>query len=94
MNDPERTLLCWKATRLIIKNGIVDIGYGDCDSLRERGFAGFAQFYLNKCSKSMKTADATFYKQLLEIDAKLGLTQTEQLSACVSITLRIELLEV
>ena len=97
MNDLESTLLSWKACRLINKNGMTYKAYGDYETIREYGYTGFAEYYLTKCWESsilMNKADVTLYKQLLEIDAKLGLTQTEQLFICVFRTLRMDLLEV
>ena len=97
MDNPERTLLCWKATRLIHKYGMVDLGYYDCDSIQEFSLAGFAYYYLAECwdhSKSINKANVTLYKQLLEIDTKLGITQSEQLFACLLKTLRMDLIQV
>ena len=98
MNNLERTLLSWKAARLLNKSGIRDyIAYADCYAFREYFQAGFAPYYLKHCwdsSKSINNADLTLYKQVLEIDALLGVTQTEQLYECVFQTLRIDLIEV
>ena len=97
MDNLERTLLSWKAARLLEKNGIDSIGYRNCYAFREYMQAGFAHYYLQECwdpSKSRNNADVTFFKQLLEIDAQLGVTQTEQLFKCVIETLRIDLIEV
>ena len=99
MDDLESTLLSWKACRLISKNGMTSemIGFEDYETIREYGFAGFAEYYLKECwerSILMNKADVTLYKQLLEIDAKLGVTQTEQLFKGVFRTLRMDLLVV
>ena len=67
------------------------------DKLREDGFVGYANYYLQKCwdeSELENKADVTIYKQLLEIDAKLGTTQSEQLFECVFQSLRIDLIKV
>ena len=96
MDNLERTLLSWKAVRLLNKNGI-RTAYANCYAFREYFHAGFAPYYLTHCwdpSESRNNADVTFFKQLLEIDEQLGVTQTEQLFACVRETLRIDLIEV
>ena len=67
------------------------------DKLRELDFVGYAHYYLFKCwdqSKLENKADVTIYKQLLEIDSKLGTTQSEQLFKCVFHSLRIDLIKV
>ena len=65
--------------------------------VRELGFAGYAHYYLQKCwdeSVLKNKADVTIYKQLLEIDSKLGTTQSEQLFGCVYHSLRMDLIKV
>ena len=48
--------------------------------LRQYGYNGYAHYYLQE----LKTkADVAIYKQLLEIDAKLGTAQSEQLFECL-----------
>ena len=65
------------------------------DRLRE--LVGYADYYLVRCwdeSELKNKADVTIYKQLLEIDSKLGTTQSEQLAECVHNSLRIDLIKV
>ena len=65
--------------------------------LREFGYVGYANYYLKKCwdeSELKNKADVTIYKQLLEIDSKLGTTQSEQLFGCVFQSPRKDLIEV
>ena len=67
------------------------------DKIREPGFVGYASKYLQECwdeSKLKNKADVTIYKQLLEIDSKLGTTQSEQLFECVFHSLRMDLIMV
>ena len=67
------------------------------DELRELGYVGYAHYYLQECwneSELKNKADVTIYKQLLEIDAKFGTTQMEQLWSCVRRSLRIDLIKV
>ena len=69
----------------------------DLDKVRELGYVGYANYYLRECwneSELKNKADVTMYKQLLEIDAKLGTTQTEQLLECVFHTVRMDLIKV
>ena len=67
------------------------------DQLRELDYVGYADYYLQECwneSELKNKADVTIYKQLLEIDSKLGTTQSEQLFKCVFQSLRIDLIKV
>ena len=67
------------------------------DKLRELGYVGYAEYYLQESwdeTELTNKADVTIYKQLLEIDSKLGTTQTEQLFECVFSSLRIDLIKV
>ena len=67
------------------------------DQLRDLGYVGYANYYLKACwdeSELKNKADVTIYKQLLEIDSKLGTTQSEQLFWCVFHSLRIDLIKV
>ena len=64
----------------------INIDQVDLDKVRENGFAGYAHYYLHTCwnkSELKNEANVAVYKQLIEIDSKLGLTQTEQLFKCV-----------
>ena len=66
------------------------------DKTKEFGFVGYASKYLQECwdeSKLENQADETVYKQLLEIDSKLGTSQSEQLFDCV-IYSRMDLIKV
>ena len=99
MSDKERKELNLKAGRLIQSLGInMIVEDGFYDVLREKhGFVGYAHYYLQKCrneSELKNKADVSIYKQLLEIDSKLGTTQTEQLFQCVRFSPRKDLIEV
>ena len=98
LKDKERTLLSWKACRLISKNSMIYMNYDDWETIQEfYGVAGFAEYYLKECwdqSQLINNADLTLYKQLLKIDAKIGVTQTKQLFECVFWTLRIDIIKV
>ena len=67
------------------------------DKLREFGYIGYAEYYLSECwneSELKNKADLTVYKQLIEIDAKLGTTQSEQLRFCLRYSPRNDFIEV
>ena len=76
---------------MIVEDGVYDV-------LREKhGYVGYANYYLQECweeSELKNKADMRVYKQLLEIDSKLGTTQSEQLFQCVFNSLRIDLIKV
>ena len=97
MSDEERKELNLKAGRLIESQGIyIDVD-DEYDELREYGFVGYADYYLEICRNQLKVkdkADVAVYKQLLEIDSKLGTTQSEQLFECVLHSFRMDLITV
>ena len=98
MSDEERKELNLKAGRLLKSLGInVDVKDGEYDELRELDFVGYAEYYLQECwdeSELKNNADVTIYKQLLEIDSKLGTTQSEQLRICLVYSTRMDLIKV
>ena len=98
MSNEERKELNLKAGRLIESH---KISFRDqeniYDELPELGYVGYAHYYLQKCwneSELKNKADVTIYAQLLEIDSKLGTTQSEQLFKCVFNSLRMDLIQV
>ena len=98
MSDEERKELNLKAGRLLKSLGInVDVKDDEYDELKKLGFVGYADYYLQECwneSELKNKADVTIYKQLLEIDSKLGTTQSEQLRWCLRYSPRKDLMEV
>ena len=99
MSKKERKELNLMAGRLIQSLGInMIVEDGFYDVLREKhGYVGYANYYLKECwdeSKLNNKADVEIYKQLLEIDSKLGTTQTEQLLKCLCYSPRKDLIEV
>ena len=98
MSDEERKELNLKAGRLIKSQGIsFPVNENLFDVLREKDFVGYANYNWRGCwdeSESKNKADVTIYKQLLEIDSKLGTTQTEQLFECVRFSPRKDLIKV
>ena len=96
ISDEERKKMNLEAERLFESHGVRMV-LDDYDEIREYGYVGYANYYLKKCwdeSELKNKADVTIYKQLLEIDAKLGTTQSEQLFWCVFYSLRMDLIEV
>ena len=99
MSDKERKELNLKAGNLIKSQGIfIRVTENKFEMLREElGYVGYADYYLQESwdeSELKNKADVAVYKQLLEIDSKLGTTQTEQLFECVFHSLRIDLIKV
>ena len=100
MSDNERKELNLKAGRLIKSLGIsIAVTENEFDVLRdeEHGFVGYADYYLQKCwdeSELKNKAYVSIYKQLIEIDSKLGTTQSEQLRWCLGYSPRKDLIEV
>ena len=99
LSDKERKELNLEAGRLIKSLGIfINVTENKFAMLREElGYVGFANYYLQECwdeSGLKNIADVEIYKQLLEIDSKLGTTQSEQLFECVFNTLQMDLIKV
>ena len=100
ISDEERKELNLKAGRLIRSLGIsIAVTENNFDVLRDEKhrFVGYAHYYLKYCWNEFELknkADVTIYKQLLEIDSKLGTTQSEQLFWCVFYSLRVDLIKV
>ena len=96
ISDEIRIELNLKARRLFEKDGVRMV-YDDYDEIREYGWVGYAHIYLHECwneSELINKADLAVYKQLLEIDSKLGTTQSEQLFGCVFSSFRMDLIKV
>ena len=98
MSDKDRKKLNLKAGRLIQSLGIfIRVTENKFEMLREDGFVGYADYYLQVCwnqSELKNKADVTVYKQLLDIDSKLGTTQSEQLFECFFNSLRMDIIKV
>ena len=99
MSNHERKELNLKAGTLIKSLGIsIAVTENNFDVLRgKHGYVGYANYYIHNCwdeSELKNKADVAVYKQLLEINSKLGTTQSEQLFGCVFSSLRIDLIKV
>ena len=65
--------------------------------IRTNNWVGFAEFYLDRCSKDSKTeniVDIHVYTQLVKVDARLGTTSSEQLFKCLLRTNRSNIIKV
>ena len=61
--------------------------------LRKNDWAGFADFYLNRCDEE-SDVDTAVYAQLVKLDERLGTTASEQLFECLSKTTRWDIIKV
>ena len=99
ISDERRKESNLKAEKIIDSLGIrIRVTGNEFDVLREKhGYVGYANYYLRECwneAEFENEADVTIYKKLLEIDSKLGTTQSEQLFECVFHSLRMDLIKV
>ena len=98
LSDDERRDLNLRAGRIIESLGItIDVTIVDFDYIREIGYAGYAEYYLQECyDESILTnkAEIKIYNQLLDIDSQLGTPQAEQLFECVLCSVRMVLIKV
>ena len=65
--------------------------------LRKNGYAGFAELYLTHFDGELKSddeIDVQVYYKLVQLDTKLGITASEQLSCCLKFTTRSEIIMV
>ena len=94
ISDEERKELNMRAGRLFESLGIYMLEY---DKIRKSGGVGYGHYYLAKCwnkTELKNEADVAIYNKLLEIDSKLGTTQSEQLLWCLAYSPRKDLIEV
>ena len=67
------------------------------ESLRKKGYVGFAEVYLKRCDKESKSddeIDKEIYTKLVKLDTRLGTTAGEQLFGCVFYTLNLDIIKV
>ena len=103
ISDEERKTLNLKAGKLFESLGIDMFDYNVRKDFYvgyvgyANYYVGYANYYLFQCwnkTDLKNEADVAVYKQLLEIDAKLGTTQTQQLLSCLYYYPRKDLIEV
>ena len=62
-----------------------------------KSFVGFAHAFLWRCDQESKTyddIDVQIYKRLVELDTRLGTTNSEQLYRCLRNTTRWDIIKV
>ena len=80
---------------LITKKGI-NYRYG-IDGYGAYNITGYADYYLVECwneTKLINEANVSVYRQLVDIDTKLGTSTSSQLSCCLNRTTRRDIIEV
>ena len=92
ITQEEKTELNKKAKWLIQSSTLTSVNDDKAyDFIRERNkFVGFGHYYLSQSSEP----DEKLYTKLIQIDAKLGTTDSEQLFGCLSETNRSDLIQV
>jgi len=97
VSEAEKERLNQLGRRLFIEGGLV---LEDCiayDLIRNEGYAGYADLYLQECwneSEMKNEAVVSIYRQLIDIDSKLGTNASLQLCCCLLITTRWDLIKV
>ena len=76
----------------IIKNAGIKLVDADnnYDKIRATGLVGFTTYYLHES----KDVDIEVFTKLLDLDSKLGTTNSEQLYKCLDLTTRHDLIKV
>ena len=95
MNEKEKKRLNQLGQSLFKENGLDLEEHQDYDWIKNKAY-GYAHYYLYKCNESdmINGADAFIYRQLIEIDSKLGTNTSMQLHACLDKTTRFDLIKV
>ena len=97
MAKEEKQRLNQLAGKILREAGFIFEEGKDYDWMNENEFEGYAEYYLAKCwndSQMVNEADISIYLQLVEIDSILGTTASLQLGACLSWTMRWDIIKV
>ena len=97
MSEAEKERLNQLGRRLLIEGGLVLADGLDYDLIIIGGGAGYAHYYLLECgtlSERKDEADVYIYRQLVDIDSKLGTNASLQLFWCLAYTTRWDLIKV
>ena len=104
MNREEEYQLNQRAGRILREAGFVFEEWKDynwitkgVDHRDEIDDEGYADYYLVKCcneTTKINEADASIYRQLVDIDSKLGTSISVQLLCCLSWTTRWDIIKV
>ena len=62
--------------------------------MKKKGFVGFAEYYLDLIKTENNQPDVEVYKQLVDIDEKLGTTKSELLFGCLDKTTRSDMINI
>ena len=88
------SLLFWKVFKNI---DFERVNEADYESLKKKGWIGFAEFYLHLCIKESQSDDQIdihAYTKLVDLDAKFGTKALEQLILCMEWTTRSDVIKV
>ena len=98
MNGEEEQQLNQRAGRILREAGFIFEEWKDYNWIKkETDYEGYADYYLVNCFNEMKMineADASVYRQLVDIDSKLGTDASTQLECCLSWTTRWDIIKV
>ena len=67
------------------------------EGIKKGGSVGFADAYLHRCCLESKTddkIDIQVYTELVQLDSRLGTTASEQLTKCLQLTTRSDIIKV
>ena len=96
MSEEEKRRLFKLCQSILRENRFELKNYRDYDWIRSEGGYGYAHNYLAVCKadSKMNEVDASIYRQLIDIDSKLGTNTSLQLFACLSLTTRWNIIKV
>ena len=98
VSEEEKKLLKNLGGKILREAGLDFEEWKDYDWIKkETKDEGYADYYLVRNwneSKKINEADATVYKKLVDIDAKLGTELSQQLSCCLCWTNRWDIIKV
>ena len=98
MDEKEKRRLNQLGGELLRKAGFDFEKWKDYDWItKENEDEGYADYYVMNCwnkAKKINEADASFYRQLVDIDSKLGTEHSKQLFCCLCWTSRWDIIKV
>ena len=98
MSEEDEIQLNRRAGEILREARVVFEEWKDYNWIRkETDDVGYADYYLGKCwneTKKINKADASVYRQLVDIDSKLGTDASTQLGCCLHWTTRRDIIEV
>ena len=97
LGEKEKKRLNQLGQSILREDGLVLEEEVDYDRMRLMKFKGYAEYYLSQYwndSTKINEADLSTYRQLVDIDSKLGTNASLQLSGCLHWTTRWDLIKV